>query len=604
LVLLLLPTSFGQSLPTGRPLAIAVHEGRCECVLSTARPDDKFILIIGSLSRNLEPVPVIVQTEATNRCADMEVERRRVDGAWRRHVQELHERLADARRERSLASALVPPREPPSERVFSLFVRDQEFQDPAAYVTVKGDLRGFGRHCQVYLDRDYPDPPGVQPTVEDIVRTFDDDVSPQALGQVLDVDRDGRFTILLTSWLGKLCNGKVAVGGFVRGSDFMQDLPAPFGNRCDMMYLNANLKPGPYLHTLLAHEYTHAIVFSEHVFGNYLAEAVRQDEQSWLNEALAHLEEDRHAYSWSNLDYRVSAFLNAPERQPLVVPDAYGAGLWRSPGHRGAAYLFVRWCTDRYGPDLPAQLIRTNLSGVANVEAATQEPFPDLFRQWTIALAMSGTGQTVDGVPMFKGFDLHRPVGDRLLCGPRFQELSLAGGQLALPLAGTAAAYVALHSPGGGHTQLIVTSKPEADLQVSLIRLPEATGRLSVQVVPVGSEQLAVGSRDGQVPTSHHPLPTARLRLVLAAHDAAVTLDQAAWERQAPAGNHCDDTSYRKVEGAQGTVDRWFRDTCLQAGTSRTSEPITVPECNGPVVFKVSGTDEKGHTVAAWAVMP
>src|SRR5207244_1823742 len=105
------------------------------------------------------------------------------------------------------------------------------------------------------------------------VRTFDGDIYPQArgeLGNVLDVDRDGRFTILFTGWLSRLCNGKVSLDGFVRGSDFYRDLDAPYGNRCDMMYLNTALQPGPYLRSLLAHEYTHAVIFSEHVFGHYL----------------------------------------------------------------------------------------------------------------------------------------------------------------------------------------------------------------------------------------------------------------------------------------------------------------------------------------------
>src|SRR5262249_54805889 len=147
-----------------------------------------------------------------------------------------------------------------------------------------------------------------QATLDDAVRTFDEEVHPKArqhLGRVLDVDRDGRFTLLFTPWLGKLQRGKVALSGFVRGCDFQRELAAPFSNRCDMMYLNTDLKPGSHLRTILAHEYTHAVVFSEHVFGEYLPGAARQDEESWLNEALAHLAEDLHGHEWSNLDYRV-----------------------------------------------------------------------------------------------------------------------------------------------------------------------------------------------------------------------------------------------------------------------------------------------------------
>src|SRR5207244_1141125 len=99
-----------------------------------------------------------------------------------------------------------------------------------------------------------------------------------------------------------------------------------------------------------------------------------------------------------NLDYRVSAFLSDPERYQLVVPDYYRAGLWRSHGNRGATYLFLRWCADRYGPGLPAQLTQSSLNGTANVEAATQERFDELFRQWSAALALGGSHLPADGV--------------------------------------------------------------------------------------------------------------------------------------------------------------------------------------------------------------
>ena len=56
-----------------------------------------------------------------------------------------------------------------------------------------------------------------------------------------------------------------------------------------MMYLNVDLRPGPHLRTLLVHEYTHAVVFSEHLFGGYPSEGPAREEESWLNEGLAHL---------------------------------------------------------------------------------------------------------------------------------------------------------------------------------------------------------------------------------------------------------------------------------------------------------------------------
>jgi hypothetical protein len=441
----------------------------------------------------------------------------------------------------------------------------------------------------VYVDRDHADRAGLQPTLDDIVRTFDDEVYPRAcrqLGRALDVDRDGRFTILLTGWLGKLSNGKVALGGFVRGSDFYRDLAAPFGNRCDMMYLNTDLRPGRHLRTLLAHEYTHAVIFSEHVFADYLPETPRRDEEGWLNEGLAHLVEDLYGYSWSNLDYRISAFLSAPERYRLVVPDYYGAGLWRSHGNRGATYLFLRWCSDRFGSDLLHELIQTNLAGITNVEVATRTPFAELFRQWSASLAVSGTGPSVEGAAPLAHINLHQPLAGRLLCGPRFEEVALAEGSRELRLGGTSCAYLLLHSPAGDRTRVTLSAEPGADLQISLIRLPERTGRISLR--------RAAGEPGGP------------LHLTLTAHDTEVTLDGAAWERLVPTANRPEDTSYRTGKDTAGTVRTWFGEPHLTAGETRTSGEIPVPAGAGPPapwVVKVTGTDASGHRLAAWFLL-
>ena len=55
------------------------------------------------------------------------------------------------------------------------------------------------------------------------------------------------------------------VDGFVRVADLDPAFQAPFGNQCDMMYLSTALKAGPHLRTVLAHEYMHAVVFSQQV---------------------------------------------------------------------------------------------------------------------------------------------------------------------------------------------------------------------------------------------------------------------------------------------------------------------------------------------------
>jgi hypothetical protein len=583
------PRSGGQEPVPSQLVPLAAREGHCECVLPSSPASEKYYLIVSSLARTAGPFIVTVRTEATSDPVCLPVQVCTPDPAWLRQVREVHGRLDRLRAHPAARDPYLCRGAPPPSHAFDIFVKEGQFDNPANYVRVTGLLQAVGRYCQVYVDHDCPDLATLRPTLDETVRTFDEEVYPLArerLGQALDVDRDGRFTILFTPWLSKLSSGKVSLGGFVRGSDWDRDLAAPFGNRCDMMYLNTDLRPGPHLRSLLAHEYTHAVIFSEHVFGNYLAEVPRQDEESWLNEALAHMAEDLHGYGWTNLDYRISAFLSAPERYQLVVADYYGTGLWRSPGHRGAAYLFVRWCADVHGADLPARLIQTNLAGVSNLEVTTQESFVELFRRWSAALLVSGMNLAGEAVPPLRRLDPRRALGGRFLGGPRFMEMRLTQGQQQVSLAGTSSAYFLLHSPAGERSRLTVVADAGAALQVSLLRLPPAMARLELRCEP----DKEAGS----------------VRLILTAHDAAVTLDAATWERLIPTGIGHNETSYQPGATAGQQAAAWFGCPRLHAGETRTSVPLLVDASakeGNPILFKIAATDAAGHRIAAWAVL-
>src|SRR5260370_16587154 len=159
-----------------------------------------------------------------------------------------------------------------------------------------------------------------------------------------------------------------------------------------MMYLSTALETGPHLRTVLAHEYTHAVTLSVKAFSGGaggVAGRPHLEEEGWLDEALAHLVEDLHGFSRSNLDYRVSAFLSQPARYQLVVEDYYAADLFRSHGNRGGTYLFLRWCVDRFGPALLPTLIRSEKRGTANLEAASGVPCAQLHRHCSLPLSLT-----------------------------------------------------------------------------------------------------------------------------------------------------------------------------------------------------------------------
>ena len=59
----------------------------------------------------------------------------------------------------------------------------------------------------------------------------------------------------------------------------------------------------------MAHEYMHAVVFSQKSLKGASGGRPIMEEEGWLDEAMAHLAEDLNGFSTSNIDYRVSAFL-------------------------------------------------------------------------------------------------------------------------------------------------------------------------------------------------------------------------------------------------------------------------------------------------------
>jgi hypothetical protein len=345
-------------------------------------------------------------------------------------------------------------------RRFFLHVSNTALEDPAGYIPIEGVLAGEGRYTQVYVDLQTGDIPLAPGLVREVIRLLDSEIMPRGhelLGSLADVDGDGKLTVLITPWLGKLGGGRTSINGCVRASDFQPGVEAPFGNSADVLYLNSNLEPGAALEALLAHEYTHAVCFSQRLAR---ADGGLPIEDDWLNEAIAHVAENLLATGWSNLEDRISTFLSATGNSPLVVADYYRAGLWRDPGCRGATYLFLRYCVDRFGPQLLGKLIRSPQTGIRNLEQATGVPFADLFRHWTIALARD----RIESVP------LNSTLGNRQLTGVQRLPWNLDEGPYSVELHGTACTLIQLDSATGGVRRISVRCAPGARPQVTVFR--------------------------------------------------------------------------------------------------------------------------------------
>jgi hypothetical protein len=225
---------------TGQPVSIAVTRGRARFDVPAHGPGSRTLVIVSSLSRASGPFPVRLDARPSDGLREPEV----VPQAPHREI-------------RLKPVALLPPPEveprlPAAEKTFHLLVRDGDVASASNYLAVPGRLRAVGQRVQVYVDEQDLPLVGVD-VLRDLVATFDGRVFPTAattLGRANDVDRDGRFTVLMSSWLSRLAGGRHAVDGFVRGADFDTTLGTPFSNRCDMMYLSTAMEPGPHLRTV------------------------------------------------------------------------------------------------------------------------------------------------------------------------------------------------------------------------------------------------------------------------------------------------------------------------------------------------------------------
>ncbi|MFM1803115.1 MAG: Neutral metalloprotease precursor, partial [Planctomycetota bacterium] len=234
------------------------------------------------------------------------------------------------------------------------------------YETITATAVASGLRATVYVDQ--RDRKVVSQDVADaIVRIMDDEIPARVIpriGDVADTDGNGRLHIVMTQVLDRMADGKLSLDGFVRPSDFDPMGVLPVSHASDLIFLNSRVTEVDYLKSLLAHEFTHAVAATRR---QSLENGSSTEEESWLEEGLAHLSERWMDGSWQNLGYRISAFYRSPEKSRLVVNDQVGLRSGRAHGHRGASFSFLNWCESEFGENLPAQLMDSQFSGVRNL---------------------------------------------------------------------------------------------------------------------------------------------------------------------------------------------------------------------------------------------
>jgi hypothetical protein len=565
------PPNVQFPLAPGQLYDAPVCENTCIFELPFADPREQYLLVVANLADQPKPCQLALSAAAVAH----------PQASTLRAIEPVRHRLLPKPRIESPAQPQPDSWVAAPTRRFWLHMSSGSPDNPAAYVPIDTVLSGEGGQVRVYTDRSDRIAPE---TVAFMVDRFDGGVLPvmrRFLGTPDDVDGDGKFAVVVTPALDRLCDGRMSLGGMVWARDFDRRYEAPFGNQADCLYLNASVRSGRHLETLLAHELAHAVTTSGRLRAAS-AWVVPTEDDAWLNEAISHVAENLYSDNWSNLDYRLAAFLESPSESPLVVPNYEAHGLSQAPGPRGATYLFLRWCVEQFGTHLLMELAHSPRRGPNSLEAATGQRLSELYRQFAAELflpkettaARTHLGRNT-GRPLASSYG---QVGRHVLFGPRFTNWRVdEPGELTHSLAGTSACYFVLSSSQPGRTRISIEATAPAELQVTLVRLENDRPRLAVELVPYGQNTWRLQIRLEQ---------GAGVRLTHAAID----------EGSVPTSRGRGGFEW---QFAGNDLARLLPCHELAAGDVVLSEPFELPTAQ-LLRARILGQDRAGQPVAAW----
>lgn len=379
----------------------------------------KFVLVLGSASEGgasttigiSSDLSAVVEKDVSAEIpADAEDSPDEILSAWLRAA------------EYDLAATEPPPEESAGpvkamSAVKAVGIGDQEsfrvlsnLSSTTIYTIIDATVRCVASSVVFYVDNDSRITSDILSSddIQTLCNEFDGVVSreQQLLGNVSDVNGDGKVAILMTPQINKLgsMGGGIITGFFWAGDLYAQSGSNPVSNFREMIY---TMIPDPngifgtvvtkafaldnLLPAVLPHELQHAISYNQHVFVKGTP-----PEQNWLNEGMSHLTEDLMGYGEENPS-RYALYLSNPSNAGVVTlgqPNLY---------ERGASYLFLRYLYEQAssGDDFVRNIETSGLTGVDNVEASFDGPagfskFHEFLARWTAALAMTDQGISMD----------------------------------------------------------------------------------------------------------------------------------------------------------------------------------------------------------------
>jgi immune inhibitor A len=231
------------------------------------------------------------------------------------------------------------------------------YSTPVAYIWVQSDQEfdraGLQRSADRFSSITYPN----------VVNAFGSEWRP-------GVDNDERLHILYNVAMGD------GVSGYFSGSDEYTRAVLPFSNQKEMFYINllAINRSQNYaaLDTTLAHELQHMIHWH-----------MDRGEELWINEGLSE-------YAQQVAEFAVGgAFTAAFTADPDLQLTSWGTVNGNRP-HYGAAYLFIVYLAQQFGPPAIANLVADPDNGMSSVTNALASVGAELdgeqlFADWVAA---------------------------------------------------------------------------------------------------------------------------------------------------------------------------------------------------------------------------
>lgn len=235
-------------------------------------------------------------------------------------------------------------------------------------------------------------------------------VMHEKFGRENDVDRNGKVIILFFQ------ADDESLLGYFYPADKYPAYMVDDSNEADMFYVNYkalfsdNINDSNNINDVLAtlaHEFQHMILFDSRY--NYRLEEL----DTWLNEGLSMQAEFYTGY-WDKQrgDY-LTYFLHSYPELNLIKWDGTDA---RSYGY---SMVYVRYLAERFGDEVIKRLYKSGHKGVHAVEEAAGMGFNDIFKDFALAVFISGRGLSDDPRYNFTTLDIPRSGGLRIVDSPK-----------------------------------------------------------------------------------------------------------------------------------------------------------------------------------------